>query len=346
MLSYALAIAVAISSLVLFSTAFLMSDIHRQDDFLWSAVGLIYALVLWFCARNITGAVLLGQAAASILLVSYSWQTLKLRKALVNPDQAPEINNFSWLKKINGLLSRKKSRTPVTTTPAVTTPNPKVTESEIAIPDTASQDDSTTPPTQPKASQQSNLSTDKPEEIAPEPQPNNSSPTSKEIVPEVTQPQVNQTKIVVEPVAKDPTSLPAETKTATKSEIAPQPETAISEVASPSVISTAKEATPKPVDSQKTVINNVIAKDSITPPQAKPESMTKTSQPLEEKSAIEPKTPNALDSLETVEVAEVLEAMPEDISNRKNQDRSNIIEVKTTEIDSISPEKKTEQDSD
>ena len=138
MLSYALAIAVAISSLVLFSTAFLMSDIHRQDDFLWSAVGLIYALVLWFCARNITGAVLLGQAAASILLVSYNWQTLKLRKAVANPDRASEISNFSILRVVNGWLSRPKPQPQVNTTPAVNTTNPKVTESEIAIPDTAS----------------------------------------------------------------------------------------------------------------------------------------------------------------------------------------------------------------
>ena len=137
MLSYALAIAVAISSLVLFSTAFLMSDIHRQDDFLWSAVGLIYALVLWFCARNITGAVLLGQASASILLVSYSWQTLKLRKAVAHPERASEINNFSILKAVNGLLTRFKSQPKVAVTPSVTD-NPKVTDSEIAIPDTAS----------------------------------------------------------------------------------------------------------------------------------------------------------------------------------------------------------------
>ncbi|MEM7761539.1 MAG: Ycf66 family protein, partial [Cyanobacteria bacterium P01_A01_bin.40] len=54
MLSYALAIAIAISSLGLFLTAFLMSDLHRQDDFLWSGVGLFYALVLWYCAQNIT----------------------------------------------------------------------------------------------------------------------------------------------------------------------------------------------------------------------------------------------------------------------------------------------------
>lgn len=130
MLSYALAIAVALSSLVLFSTAFLMSDIHRQDDFLWSGVGLFYALVLWFCARNITGAVLLGQAAAATMLVSYSWQTLKLRKAVANPEQAEEISNFSLLKAANGLLNRQK----IKSQPETIAPPEKVTDETIVIP--------------------------------------------------------------------------------------------------------------------------------------------------------------------------------------------------------------------
>ena len=133
MLSYALAIAVAISSLAFFTTAFLMSDIHRQDDFLWSGVGLFYALILWFCARNITGAVLLGQAAATTLLVSYSWQTLKLRKAAAHPERAVEINNFSVLRSANKLLKRDRPTTPAAVKLSDAAED-KVT-SEIAIPD-------------------------------------------------------------------------------------------------------------------------------------------------------------------------------------------------------------------
>ena len=141
MLSYALAIAVALSSFVLFLTAFFMSDIHRKDDFLWSAMGLFYALVLWFCARNITGAVLLGQASAAVLLISFTWQTLKLRKAVANPEKAIAINNFSVLQAINGFLSRGKKNKPqvtATTTPSVKEAPDVVTESEIAIPQTTS----------------------------------------------------------------------------------------------------------------------------------------------------------------------------------------------------------------
>ncbi len=138
MLSYALAIAVTLSSLVLFSTAFLISDIHRRDDFLWSGVGLFYALVLWFCARNITGAVLLGQAAATVLIVSYSWQTLKLRKAVANPAKASAINNFSVLQKLNGLLKRSQLQPQPAVIPYDPKTPAKVTEQEIAIPETTS----------------------------------------------------------------------------------------------------------------------------------------------------------------------------------------------------------------
>ncbi len=140
MLAYALAIAVGLSGLVLFSTAFFMSDIHRQDDFFWSAISLFYALVLWFCATRITGGVLLGQAAAVALLVSYNWQTLKLRKAIAYPEKAAELNNFSILAAVSQLLSRGKSKPQ----PKVTSTPPKVTEQEIAIPDTASTETPTT----------------------------------------------------------------------------------------------------------------------------------------------------------------------------------------------------------
>lgn len=136
MLAYALAIAVALSSLILFLTAFIFSDIHRQDDFFWSAIGFIYALILWFCATRITGAVLLGQSAAVALLVAYQWQTLKLRKAIAHPEKAAELDNFSVLKAINNLFSRRPSvKTPV----QPTIEQPKVTEEKIAIPQETSE---------------------------------------------------------------------------------------------------------------------------------------------------------------------------------------------------------------
>nr|MDJ0747417.1 Ycf66 family protein [Xenococcaceae cyanobacterium MO_167.B27] len=95
MLPYGLAIAVGLTSLVLFLTAFLMPKIHRQDDFLWSGVGLFYALVLWFCAAKIHGVLLLGQSAVVILLSSYTWQVISLRQAIANPEEPSLAESFS-----------------------------------------------------------------------------------------------------------------------------------------------------------------------------------------------------------------------------------------------------------
>lgn len=100
MLPYILAIAVALASFILFIGAFALPKLHRQDDFLWSGVGFFYALVLWVCAGRLTGGVLLGQAAATLLLLAFGWQTLKLRRALAYPDSQTDLEGFSltqWL---------------------------------------------------------------------------------------------------------------------------------------------------------------------------------------------------------------------------------------------------------
>jgi hypothetical protein len=82
MLTYLLALVVALGSLSFYMAAFFVPEIHRRQDFLWSGVGLFYALVLWSCAGRITGAVLLGQIAGVSLVVWLGWQTLTLRREL------------------------------------------------------------------------------------------------------------------------------------------------------------------------------------------------------------------------------------------------------------------------
>lgn len=114
MLPYALAIAVGASSSVLFLTAFFLKDIHRQDDFFWSGIGLFYALVLWFCATSITGAVLLGQLAAVALLLAYFWQVIKLRGAIANPEKIASLDKFSVVSSLRNWLGRSQSTTPQT----------------------------------------------------------------------------------------------------------------------------------------------------------------------------------------------------------------------------------------
>ncbi|HIK38828.1 MAG: Ycf66 family protein [Geminocystis sp.] len=95
MLAYFLAVVVAILSLWLFFTAWTEKEIHRQDDFLWSGLGLFYALILWICAGRITGAVLLGQWAVVAILTSFFWENRQLRKAIVAQSS---LGGFSLLK--------------------------------------------------------------------------------------------------------------------------------------------------------------------------------------------------------------------------------------------------------
>lgn len=109
MLAFILAIAVGIASLFFFFSAFFAPKLHRKDDFLWSGVGLFYAATLWICAQRMTGGVLLGQIAAATLVLSFAWQTVKLRVALANPEKIAEQPNFSLLDWLAGGLSRKKS---------------------------------------------------------------------------------------------------------------------------------------------------------------------------------------------------------------------------------------------
>jgi hypothetical protein len=125
MLTYIIAIAIALSSFTLFGIAFFSPDVHRQDDFLWSGVGLFYALVLWICAERITGAVLLGQTAAAILIISFGWQTLQLRRT---PGDAQSLgfSLLSWLQSSFGPVTSRA-------TPAVETIKTKAPVEEETV---------------------------------------------------------------------------------------------------------------------------------------------------------------------------------------------------------------------
>jgi hypothetical protein len=87
MLTYILALVVGLGSFALYMTAFFFPELHRKGDFIWSGIGMFYALVLWVCAGRITGGVLLGQIASVALLGWFAWQTLILRRALTPLEQ-------------------------------------------------------------------------------------------------------------------------------------------------------------------------------------------------------------------------------------------------------------------
>lgn len=128
MLSYVLALAIALGSLAFYMSAFLFPEIHRKQDFYWSGVGMFYALILWVCAQRITGGVLLGELASVSLLCWLGWQTFSLRQELTLPEEktqiSPEVKekiaSFSFsdlggklLKPVTNLFGKGQSKTEV-----------------------------------------------------------------------------------------------------------------------------------------------------------------------------------------------------------------------------------------
>ena len=80
MLANLLAVIVGLSSLSFYLIAFILPEVHRRSDFFWSGVGMFYAVVLWYCAKQMNGSVLLGQTASVGLLLWLGYQTLLLRR--------------------------------------------------------------------------------------------------------------------------------------------------------------------------------------------------------------------------------------------------------------------------
>ena len=98
MLAYVLALAVGLGSLGIYLAAFFFPEIHRKNDFVWSGVGMFYALALWVCAGRITGGVLLGQVAGVALLGWSVTQTLSLRRQLTPRQQQTELPSAEEVK--------------------------------------------------------------------------------------------------------------------------------------------------------------------------------------------------------------------------------------------------------
>ncbi|MGB3404126.1 MAG: Ycf66 family protein [Microcoleaceae cyanobacterium] len=111
MLAYILAVAVAIGSFALYMAAFFFPEIHRKNDFVWSGVGLFYALILWVCAGRLTGAVLLGQTASVALLGWLGWQTVTLRRR-VTPEGLKTPIPAAVEKRVNQVLPSQGSTLP------------------------------------------------------------------------------------------------------------------------------------------------------------------------------------------------------------------------------------------
>jgi hypothetical protein len=149
MLTHILAIAVGLGSFTLYMAAFFFPEVHRKYDFIWSGVGLFYALVLWVCAGRITGGVLLGQVASVALLGWFGWQSLQLRRELTPPSlktrlpgSAPSLGaliqtNFNRLwANLRANLGRTSEAPTIATVPSMSQPSEPMTQlSDIATAD-------------------------------------------------------------------------------------------------------------------------------------------------------------------------------------------------------------------
>ncbi|MEH1873829.1 Ycf66 family protein [Nostoc sp.] len=190
MLAYVLALVVGLGSLAIYIAAFFFPEIHRKNDFIWSGVGLFYALVLWVFAPRITGGLLLGHVASVALLVWFGWQTLSLRRQLTpHPQQtqvpSPEtvktgiqeqVNKFSLQQRLGQLqkglgstfsgVKDKVQQTGSKKTP--TTPKPENTTSVIAEKPTVEIIDKTTAIPEPLAEETAKTES-VPEAIPPHP---------------------------------------------------------------------------------------------------------------------------------------------------------------------------------
>ena len=96
LLVHGLAVVVGLGSASLYLAAFFFPEVHRRHDFFWSGLGLFYALVLWTCAGQMSGAVLLGQLTVTPLLGWLGWQTLALRRLRTPVDLQTPVSVEAW----------------------------------------------------------------------------------------------------------------------------------------------------------------------------------------------------------------------------------------------------------
>ncbi|QCS49139.1 hypothetical protein FEK30_06670 [Picosynechococcus sp. PCC 11901] len=216
MLAQILAIAVALGSGLLFLTAFIFPKLHRQDDFFWSTVGLFYALVLWVCAGQMAGAILLGQLASVILLGWFAWETLRLRQAIADPSKIPNLDKVSLV----GYVKDRFKKPKVTSAPATkktqksSSDSSKTTDLAKEAPETSTPSESpeTAPVTSPEAEKptpepatpSASKDLDKADSTKPVPSPEEASETPTEVsdTPETESDAITDPPITAQPSKK------------------------------------------------------------------------------------------------------------------------------------------------
>ncbi|MFN3678706.1 Ycf66 family protein [Thermosynechococcus sp.] len=105
MLTNLLAWSMAIASLGLYLLGFFLPELYRRFDLVASGAGLFFALTLWIYGDRIGGGLLLGTAAAVVLILWFGWQTLSYRWQLTYPGDRTDTQKAQALwQKIRSLL--------------------------------------------------------------------------------------------------------------------------------------------------------------------------------------------------------------------------------------------------
>lgn len=130
MLAYVLAVVVGLGSFAFFINGFFYPGVHRKHDFIWSGVGMFYALVLWVCAGQIRGAILLSHLASVLLLGWFFGQVWQLRWQLLPRTQREQVPDPRTLAQV--LRDQAKPIKPPS--PQITTATAEITPSLISTP--------------------------------------------------------------------------------------------------------------------------------------------------------------------------------------------------------------------
>ncbi len=201
MLAYFLAIIMAFKSITLLFNAFFSPKTHRKDDFLWSGLGLFYALILWLCATRFTGAVLLGQAAGVAITFAFMWENQSLRKAITaNSDSNEILEGFSLLNFIGKFLSKisNRQKTPVMKVPESVTPKatPEVVLEQESTTSVAKEE--TLPQSQPTSVPSEDFLTDEQPTIQPEIISDNLNEEETLPQPQIAEDETNESSLITE----------------------------------------------------------------------------------------------------------------------------------------------------
>jgi Ycf66 protein N-terminus. len=222
MLAYILALAVGLGSFSIYMAAFFFPEVHRKSDFVWSGVGLFYALILWACAGRITGALLLGQMAGVALLGWLAWETLSLRRQVTPIAQQTPIPELALLDNtmkavaggsLPGWFGQKKDTAP-TKPKFVRSQKPKTEVVPPPVPDRSEvkvEEEPTTPPVAEFISESSIAPTPEIAHAAEFPIPDSIAPTTEPIpVWSIETPVADTTPAPVESALPHETPLPLE----------------------------------------------------------------------------------------------------------------------------------------